>query len=95
METDNNLFRDESLKTESDWKYVLETFGHIWFSLDGIRWFVFPEGPHKYGFCRWEGPEGRNVPEQEFNSEEEFLNAKLFGGRSILDRLDEVLCYDP
>ena len=51
--------------------------------------------PHEYGFCRWEGPEGLNVPEWEFNSEEEFLNTKLFRGRSILERLEEAMCYDP
>lgn len=67
---------------------------HVWFALDGIRWFIFPEGPMNT-VCRWEGPEGLNVPEREFNSEEEFLNAKLFRGRSILERLEEAMCYDP
>ena len=94
MENDNDLFRDESLKTDADWKYVLETFGHVWFALDGIRWFVFPEGPHKYGLCRWRGPDAPNFPERKFDSEEAFLNAKLFDGRSILERLDEVMCYE-
>ena len=89
------LRKTESTQTEDGWVDLLESYGHVWFSLDGVLYFVFPEGPHKYGFCRWEGPEGPNVPEREFNSEEEFLNAKLFGGRSILERLDDVLCYDP
>lgn len=44
-----DLFRDKSLQTGEDWKYVFETFGHVWFALDGQRYFVFPEGPHRYG----------------------------------------------
>lgn len=94
MENESDLFRDDSLKTESDWKCVLESFGHVWFALDGVRWFVFPEGPHKYGLCHWRGPDAPNFPEHEFDSEDAFLNAKLYDGRSILERLSEVMCYE-
>ncbi|MBQ7251999.1 MAG: hypothetical protein IJS32_05290 [Kiritimatiellae bacterium] len=89
------LFRDESLSTGEGWKYVLETFGHVWFVLDGQRYFVFPEGPHRYGLCLGEDERTGNFPRWEFDSEEAFLNAKLFGGRCILERLGEVLVYDP
>lgn len=94
MKNTPDLFRDPSLQTEEDWRYVLETFGHSWFSLDGEYWFVFPAGPHKYGLCHWVGPDGQNFPEFEFDSEDAFLTAKLFGGKSILERLGDVLCYD-
>lgn len=29
-----------------------------------------------------------------FESEDELMNAKLFGGRSIIDRIDEILTYE-
>lgn len=86
--------KTKSTQTETGWIDLLESYGHVWFALDGVRWFVFPEGPHKYGLCRWRGQDAPNFPEYEFESEAAFLNAKLFGGRSILERLDEVMCYD-
>ncbi len=94
MENEPELFKPSRLQTKEGWLELLEEFGHVWFALDGVRWFVFPEGPHKYGLCRWEGPDAPNFPQWEFESEDAFLNAKLFDGRSILERLDDVLCFE-
>ena len=94
MENEPELFKPSRLQTKEGWLELLEEFGHVWFALDGMRWFVFPEGPHKYGLCRWEGPDAPNFPQWEFESEDAFLNAKLFDGRSILERLDDVLCFE-
>ena len=44
---DNQPRRASDLQTEEDWRVLLEDFGHIWFVLDGQRYFVFPEGPHR------------------------------------------------
>lgn len=94
MENEPELFKPSRLQTKEVWLELLEEFGHVWFALDGVRWFVFPEGPHKYGLCRWEGPDAPNFPQWEFESEDAFLNAKLFDGRSILERLGDVLCFE-
>ena len=94
MENEPELFKPSRLQTKEGWLELLEEFGHVWFALDGVRWFVFPEGPHKYGLCRWEGPDAPNFPQWEFESEDAFLNAKLFDGRSILERLGDVLCFE-
>lgn len=94
MENEPELFKPSRLQTKEGWLELLEEFGHVWFALDGVRWFVFPEGPHKYGLCRWEGPDAPNFPQWEFESEDDFLNAKLFDGRSILERLGDVLCFE-
>ena len=94
MENEPELFKPSRLQTKEGWLELLEEFGHVWFALDGVRWFVFPEGPHKYGLCRWEGPDAPNFPQWEFESEDAFLSAKLFDGRSILERLDDVLCFE-
>lgn len=92
---ENELFRDEVLRTVDGWVYVLKSYGHIWFSLDGVRYFVFPIGPHAYGLCLAEDEESGNHPRWRFASEQEFLNAPLFNGRSITDRLAEVMAYEP
>ena len=94
MENEPELFKPSRLQTKEGWLELLEEFGHVWFALDGVRWFVFLEGPHKYGLCRWEGPDAPNIPQWEFESEDAFLNAKLFDGRSILERLGDVLCFE-
>lgn len=87
--------RASDLQTEEDWRVLLEEFGHIWFVLDGQRYFVFPEGPHRYGLCLGEDEKTGNFPRWVFESEDAFLSAKLFGGRCILERLDEVMVYTP
>lgn len=89
------LRRAPDLQTEADWRVLLEDYGHVWFVLDGQRYFVFPEGPHRYGLCLGEDEATGNFPRWTFESEDAFLNAKLFGGRCILERLGEVLVYDP
>ena len=94
MHDTTEFYKSTRLQTKEGWLELLEDYGHIWFAMDGVRWFIFPEGPHKYGLCAWEGPDAPNFPQWEFESEGELLNAKLFNGRSILERLGEVLCYD-
>lgn len=91
----NELFKDEMLTTIAGWNYVLKSYGHAGFSLDGMRYFVFPMGPHAYGMCLAEDMETGNHPRWQFSSEQEFLSAPLFNGRSIGDRLDEVMAYEP
>lgn len=82
-------------QTEENWRVLLEKYGHIWFVLDGQRYFVFSKGHHKYGLCLGEDAKTGNIARWVFNSEDEFLNARVFAGRSILERLDEVLVYAP
>lgn len=94
MNEQPRLYRASNLQTESDWREALLEYGHIWFTLDGIFYFVFPEGPHKYGMCLREDEATGNFPRWEFESEDEFLNAKLFNGKCILERLDDVMCYE-
>ena len=74
------LFRDMALTTCDGWRHVLKSYGHVWFSLDGVRYFVFPEGPHSYGLCLAEDETSGNHPRRHFSSENEFLEAPLFGG---------------
>ena len=86
---------DPVLRTIDGWMHDLTHDGHICFSLDGNRYFIFPNGPHEYGFCTWkEAFEGEGYPTHVFHSEDEVLGAKLFDGRSIRERLDEILVYD-
>lgn len=94
MNEQPRLYRASNLQTASDWQEALREYGHIWFSLDGVFYFVFPEGPHKYGMCLREDEATGNFPRWKFDSEDAFLNAKLFDGRSILERLSEVMCYE-
>lgn len=94
MNKDIKIFKPSDLQSKESWLELLETFGHIWFTLDGIFYFVFPEGPHKYGMCLREDEATGNFPRWEFESEDEFLNAKLFNGKCILERLDDVMCYE-
>ena len=86
---------DPVLRTERGWLDDLANDEHICFSLDGERYFLFPLGYHKYGFCTWkEASEGGGYPTHVFHSEDEVLDAKLFNGRSIRERLGEILVYD-
>ncbi len=89
------LFRASDLCTEKDWRWHLEDSGHIWFWLDGRYYFVFPEGEHKFGLCYYEDSETGNFPRWTFDSESALLNEKIFNGKSILERLDDVMSYEP
>lgn len=88
------LFKVNDLNTYAEWFSLMEEYGHICFYIDGQYYFLFPEGPHKYGLCLGEDEKSGNRPRWEFNSEDEFLNAPMFGGKSILDRLDDVWAWD-
>lgn len=89
------LFETTDLQSEQGWRWLLEDSGHIWFHIDGTYYFLFPEGSHKYGLCLYEDKATGNFPRWEFNSETEFLNAKLFDGESVLERLGEFMSYEP
>ena len=88
------LYKASDLDTYAQWYSLMEEYGHICFYLDGQYYFLFPEGPHKYGLCLGEDEATGNFPRWEFGSEDEFLHAPMFGGKCILDRLDEVLSRD-
>ena len=94
MSEQPRLYKPSRLQTKEGWIELLEDYGHVWFTLDGVFYFVFPEGPHKYGMCLREDETTGNFPRWRFDSEAAFLNAKLFNGRSILERLSEVMCYE-
>lgn len=89
------LFKTSDLETELGWRWLLEDSGHIWFHIDGTYYFLFPEGSHKYGLCYYEDKETGNFPRWTFNSEDEFLHAKLFNGTCVLERLGEFMSYEP
>ena len=89
------LFKTSDLKTERGWRWLMDDYGHIWFHIDGTYYFLFPEGAHKYGLCYYEDKETGNFPRWTFNSEDEFLHAKLFNGKSVLERLGEFMSYEP
>ena len=85
---------DPVLQTNSGFNDELVQQGHVRFVLDGTKYFIFPEGPHKYGLCYWSDMSSGGFPRWEFESEEELMNAKLFNGHSIAQRLGEILTYD-
>lgn len=89
------LFKTSDLETERGWRWLMEDFGHIWFALDETYYFLFPEGKHRYGLCLYADRETGNFPRQVFHSEDEFLNAKLFNGKSVLERLGDFWSYEP
>lgn len=90
------VFEVGDLKTYTDWRWLMEDFGHIWFFIDDTYWFLFPLGRHKYGLCYYEDSATGNFPRWIFNSEDMFLKAKLFkGGTCVLDRLGEFKSYEP
>ena len=89
------LYRVDDLKTYDQWYSLMEDFGHIWFYVDGTYYFLFPEGPHKYGLCLGEDEATGNFPRWEFDSEDEFIRTPMFGGRTVLERADDILSWDP
>ena len=92
---DTPLKCDPVLQTERGWLYDLSNDEHICFSLDGERYFLFPLGDRKYGFNTWRAlSENGGYPSHTFDTFDEVLDAKLFNGRSIRERLDEILVYD-
>lgn len=92
---DTPLKCDPVLRTECGWRDDLSSGEHVCFSLDDERYFLFPLGDQKYGFNTWHGLlETNGYPSHVFNTIDDVLNAKLFKGRSILERLDEILVFD-
>ena len=89
------LYRVDDLHTYRQWYSLMEEYGHIWFYVDGTYYFLFPEGPHKYGLCLGEDERNGNMPRWEFNSEDEFINAPLFDGKNVLERSKDILSWDP
>ncbi len=96
-ENDNSpeLYKTEDLRTYREWFSFLRDCGHVWFSIDGEYYFIFPQGPHRYGLCLGEDEKNGNQPRWEFESEEEFLNAPMFGGRTIVERSCDMMSWDP
>lgn len=92
---DTPLKCDPVLRTERGWRDDLSSGEHICFSLDGERYFLFPLDDRKYGFNTWQGLlETGGYPSHVFNTSDDVLNAKLFKGKSILERLGEILVFD-
>ena len=89
------VFKTTDLETEHGWRCLMEDYGHIWFHIDSRYYFLFPEGTHRYGLCFYEDEATGNFPRWQFKSETEFLNAKLFNGKSVLERLGEFMSYEP
>ena len=89
------LFKVNDLNTYYQWFTLMEDFGHIWFHVDGTYYFLFPLGPHKYGLCLGEDESAGNPPRWVFNSEDEFLKSPMFAGKTILDRVDDVMSWEP
>jgi len=88
-------WRDPAMNTERVWRETLMLDGHIPFVLDGIEYFIVPIGKHAYGLNTWEEYKSNGGWEKwSFKSEDELLNAKLFNGRSILERLDDILLHE-
>lgn len=85
---------DPIMRTEEGWKYDLVNEGHICFSLDGERYFVYSNGRHKYVLNTLRRNQQNAGGDIAFNSEDELLDARLFGGRSIRERLGEILVFD-
>ncbi len=88
------LHRVNDLHTYRQWYSLMEEYGHIWFYVDGTYYFL-PGRADKYGLCLGEDERNGNVPRWEFNSEDEFLNARMFGGKNVLERSDDILSWDP
>ena len=89
------LYKVTDLNTYRQWFTLMEDYGHIWFYVDGNYYFLFPEGPHKYGLCLGEDEATGNFLRWEFNSEDEFIKARIFGGKNVLERADDILSWDP
>ena len=89
------LFKVNDLKTYSQWFTSMEDYGHIWFYLDDTYYFLFPLGAHKYGLCLGEDEANGNLPRWTFNSEDEFIISPMFGGRTVLERSDDIMSWEP
>ncbi len=87
-------WRDPELTTEDGWRQVLVEDGHIPFVLDDTEYFIFPLGSHRYGMDYW-CEAGKNLnPRWLFDSEDDVLSRRIFAGKSIAERLDEVLAFE-
>lgn len=89
------LYKVNDLNTYEQWFSMMEGYGHIWFYIDGVYYFLFPEGAHKYGLCLGEDEANGNKPRWHFNSEDEFIKMPMFGEKTILERADDVMSWDP
>lgn len=89
------LFKVDDLNTYRQWYTLMEDFGHVWFHVDGMYYFLFPLGPHKYGLCLGEDETDGNPPRWTFDSEDAFLQSPMFGGKTILDRAADVMSWEP
>ena len=89
------LYKVNDLKTYEQWRSIMEEYGHIWFYLDETYYFLFPDGAHKYGLCLGEEEINGNIPRWHFNSEDEFIKAPIFKEKTILERVDDVMSWDP
>ncbi|MBR4612833.1 MAG: hypothetical protein IKO40_08965 [Kiritimatiellae bacterium] len=85
---------DPVMRTVEGWKYDLINEGHVCFSLDGERYFIYTNAPHTYVLNTLLGNRFNLGGDMVFHSEDELLDAKIFQGRSIRERLDEVLVCD-
>lgn len=94
-DTKPELYKTEDLRTYAEWFSFLEDYGHVWFNIDGEYYFLFPEGPHKYGLCLGEDEKSGNSPRWVFDSEDEFLSAPMFDGKTIIERSGDILSWDP
>lgn len=87
-------WRDPELSSEDGWRQVLVEDGHVPLVLDGIEYFIYPLGEHRYGMDHW-SEAGKNIhPRWTFDSEEEVLSKRLFDGKSIAERLDDIFAFE-
>ena len=87
-------WRDPELTSEDGWRQVLVEDGHVPFVLDGIEYFIYPLGEHRYGMDLWHEA-GKNVqPRWTFDSEDDVLSRRLFAGKSIVERLNDILAFE-
>ena len=89
------LYKTETLGSVENWIGFLEDFGHLWFYIDERYYFLFPLGAHRYGLCYGEDEQNGNSPRWVFESELAFIHAKSFNGKSIIQRENELLSWDP
>jgi len=86
-------FKDEALCTCDGFREELVYQGHVRFALDGIRYFAFPQGAHSYGVCLWSDMTTGGHARWSFDSEDALMQAKLFGGKSLTERISEIETY--
>ena len=90
------VFKDEWLTTKQGWLDFLEDWGwHAYFSVDGEYYKLEPGGYHRY----WVSPfdeEGmdRDVWPIHFESPDAVLNARIFDGFSLLEKIETVRFTD-